>query len=57
MAIKATSAIRGFIVLISDTPEAFMAVSSNRSPRLPNVMSDARSMASGRAIGIIVSEA
>ena len=41
----------------SDTPAAFMAVSSNRSPRLPNVISDASNIASGKAIGIIVSAA
>ena len=44
----------GFMAFISEMPDALMAVSSNRSPRLPNVISDASSMASGSAIGTIV---
>ncbi len=47
----------GAIVRSSDMPEAFMAVSSNCSPRLPKVISEASSMASGSAIGIMVSAA
>ena len=42
------------MVRISDMPEAFMAVSSKFSPRLPNIISEARSMASGSAIGTMV---
>ncbi len=54
MATSMINTINGRIDLISDMPEAFMAVSSNRSPRFPNVISDASSMASGNAIGTIV---
>ena len=39
------------------TPDALIASSSNRSPRLPNDMSDASSIASGRAMGTMVSAA
>lgn len=39
----------GIIILMSGIPAAFIASSSSRSPKLPNVMSDASSMASGRA--------
>lgn len=46
--------IRGFITFSSETPDAFMAVSSKLSPRLPKVMSDASRMESGRAIGTMV---
>ena len=38
----------------SDIPEAFMAVSSKFSPRLPKTISDASNTASGSAIGTIV---
>ncbi len=57
IAMPAISTMSGRIHFINDTPEAFMAVSSNRSPRFPNVISEASSMASGSAIGIIVSAA
>ena len=54
MAIATISTVSGFITLMSDIPEAFIAVSSKFSPRLPKVMSDARSMANGSARGTIV---
>ena len=41
----------GRITLVSGMPAAFMAVSSNRSPKLPNVMSEASSTASGAEVG------
>ena len=41
----------GRIIRNSDIPAAFMAVSSKFSPRLPNVISEANSMANGKAIG------
>ena len=40
---------------MSDIPAALMAVSSELSPRFPNVMSDDRSMASGSACGTSIS--
>ena len=57
MAIITISTISGLMTFRSDIPEAFMAVSSKRSPRFPKVISEARSMASGSAIGIMVSAA
>ena len=36
---------------ISEMPAALMAVSSELSPRLPNVMSEDRRIANGRACG------
>ena len=39
----------------SDMPDAFMAVSSELSPRLPSVMSDASNMARGKACGTSIS--
>jgi hypothetical protein len=39
------------IILNKDTPAAFMAVSSKFSPKLPNVISEANSMANGKAMG------
>lgn len=48
------STMSGAIVRRSEMPEAFMAVSSKFSPRLPNIMSEASSMASGRAMGTMV---
>ncbi len=51
------SMMSGAMVRSSDMPAAFMAVSSNVSPRLPKIMSDASSMASGSAIGTMVSAA
>ena len=47
------STIRGDMTCISGIPLALMAVSSDFSPRLPNDISDASRMASGRAIGIM----
>ena len=43
---------RGFIILKRGTPAAFIAVSSKRSPRLPNVMREARRIARGKLSGI-----
>ncbi len=51
------STMRGRMILNRDTPDAFMAVSSNFSPRLPNVISEASSTASGSAVGTNVSAA
>ena len=48
-----TVTISGAITRISEIPEAFMAVSSNFSPRLPNVIRLARRIASGNAMGTI----
>lgn len=44
----------GLITFSSDMPDAFMAVSSNFSPKLPKIISDASKMARGSAIGTIV---
>ena len=49
------STISGRMMRKSDMPEALRAVSSNFSPRLPNVISDASSTAKGSAVGTIVS--
>ena len=46
-----TITVSGRIDCRSDIPAALMAVSSELSPRLPNVMSDESSIASGRACG------
>ena len=46
--------IRGLKTVSSEMPLDFMAVSSTCSPRLPNVMSEASKMASGKASGTIV---
>ena len=54
MATSPINTMSGRITFISEIPDAFMAVSSNRSPRLPNVIRDASRMASGSAIGTIV---
>ena len=40
-----------------EMPDAFIANSSNLSPRLPNVIKDASKMAKGKAIGNMVNEA
>lgn len=40
---------------INEMPAALMAVSSELSPRFPNVMSEARSMANGKACGTSMS--
>ena len=49
--------VSGRMMRSSDTPLDFMASSSRLSPRLPNVISEASRMASGRASGTKVSEA
>ena len=41
----------------NEMPDAFIANSSNLSPRLPNVIKDASKMAKGKAIGNMVNEA
>ncbi len=46
--------IRGDMALSSDIPEAFMAVSSNFSPKFPKVISDASRMARGSAMGTML---
>ena len=43
--------MRGRMILISDIPAAFIAVSSKFSPRLPKVINEASKMAKGKAIG------
>lgn len=48
----AINTVSGLMMCISETPADFIANSSNRSPRLPNVISDANKMARGNAIGI-----
>ena len=40
------------MILNSDIPAAFMAVSSKFSPRFPKVIKDARSIAKGNAMGM-----
>ncbi len=57
MEINTISTINGRIMRNSDMPAAFIAVSSSFSPRLPKVISEASSTASGSAIGTIVSAA
>ena len=47
----------GRIILIKEMPAAFIAVSSNFSPRLPNVISEASKTASGNAVGTMVNAA
>ena len=42
--------IKGRIILKSETPAAFMAVSSKFSPRFPKVINEASSMANGNAM-------
>ena len=39
---------------IKDIPAALIAVNSQLSPKFPNVISDERSMASGKAWGISI---
>ncbi len=53
-AMNEISTISGLITFSNEMPEAFIAVNSNFSPRLPKIISDASSMASGSAIGTIV---
>ncbi len=48
--------ISGIIILVSGIPDDFSAVSSLNSPMLPKVIRDARSIASGRAVGTKESE-
>ncbi len=47
----------GAIILTSEIPEAFIAVSSNFSPKLPKVMRLASRMARGSAIGTMLTAA
>ena len=47
----------GAITRMSEMPDAFMAVSSNFSPKLPKVIRLASSMASGSAIGTMLTAA
>ena len=49
--------IRGLMVFTSETPAAFMAVSSDFSPRLPKVIRLASRMARGSAIGTMLTAA
>ena len=56
-ATTAISTISERMMRKSDMPAAFMAVSSNFSPRLPNTISEANSTANGRAMGTKVSAA
>ena len=49
-----TSIRMGRMMRTSGTPAAFMESSSNCSPMLPNVMSEANKMASGSDMGISV---
>jgi hypothetical protein len=53
---KATRTIKGLIIRCNEIPEDFSAESSLNSPILPNVMSEARRMASGKAVGTKVRE-
>ena len=46
--------ISGRNVCISEIPAALMAVSSELSPRFPNVISDDRRIANGKACGISI---
>ncbi len=57
MATSTMKIVSGFMMRNSDMPEAFMAVSSNFSPRFPNTISEASSTASGSAMGTMVSAA
>ena len=57
IAMAVITIISGLIMRKRDIPAAFIAVSSNFSPRLPKVMRLARSTARGKAIGTIVSAA
>ncbi len=51
----AVATISALMALSSDMPDALMAVSSLLSPRLPMVMSEASSTASGSAVGTSIS--
>ena len=57
MASTTMKAVSGFMILSKEMPEAFIANSSRLSPRLPNVINEAKRMPSGNAIGTKVSEA
>ena len=57
MATKTIKMMSGFMAFRREMPDAFIAVSSNRSPRFPNTISEASRMARGRAIGTMVSAA
>ena len=50
-----TITINERMACMSDMPAALMAVSSELSPRLPKVISDESSMASGNACGMSMS--
>ena len=52
---KMTMTMSERMACISEMPAALIAVSSELSPKLPNVMSDARRIASGNACGISIS--
>ena len=54
---NAMAIVSGRMMRNSDMPAAFMAVSSNFSPRLPNEISDANSIASGNASGTTLATA
>ena len=54
---NAMAIVSGRMIRNSDMPAAFMAVSSNFSPRLPNEISDANSIASGNANGTTLATA
>ena len=57
MLIPPTRTMRGIMTRTRLIPEAFMAVSSNFSPKLPKVMSDASSIASGSDMGTMLTAA
>ena len=48
--------ISGIMILCKDSPALFIAVSSKCSPRFPKVMREDNKIASGKAVGIVVSE-
>ena len=52
-----TKIMRGIITRSRLMPEAFMAVSSNFSPKLPNVISDASRIANGSDMGTMLTAA
>ena len=54
---KAMNTTRGRNICTSETPAAFMAISSKRSPKFPKVINAARSTASGKEAGTNVSPA
>ena len=57
MATNIRKTTNGRMICSNEIPAALMASNSNRSPRLPKVISEASRIASGNAMGTIVTAA